>query len=255
MSREVTGIAHLRLRELRIIFQHRYGHTLPDDDAGREDLAIALDHAAGLSGDPRQRMMNFASIWAPWIDPDELEDMIENALRNGQRWTADALADQLGLTESQRKDWAIKTIGIAGMHKAERVVIQKARKRVRDRDRKRLKQAAKARAERGCPWEKSGISRATFYRRKLNGHKPWLWDNSPRAEALLCPLDPDKWMSASELANKVKTWPAFRGLSRAALMRAVYRGLDELKKAGRIEDRHEQIDGRDVRFARRIVMQ
>jgi hypothetical protein len=34
-----------RLRDLDRLFHHRYrGLALPDDDSGREDLAVALDH-------------------------------------------------------------------------------------------------------------------------------------------------------------------------------------------------------------------
>lgn len=32
----------LRLGDVQKVLQHRYGHTLPDDDAGREDLRELL---------------------------------------------------------------------------------------------------------------------------------------------------------------------------------------------------------------------
>jgi len=34
-------ITAIRLRELERLFRHRYGMTLPDDDAGRDDLTVA----------------------------------------------------------------------------------------------------------------------------------------------------------------------------------------------------------------------
>ena len=46
-AREGTAsvIDRKRLRDLDRLFHHRYrGLTLPDDDSGRDDLAIALDH-------------------------------------------------------------------------------------------------------------------------------------------------------------------------------------------------------------------
>lgn len=54
-------VAAMTLSGLQRLFRHRYGVTLPDDDAGRDDLRLALRYAAHLS-DGSKRMTNFVEV-------------------------------------------------------------------------------------------------------------------------------------------------------------------------------------------------
>jgi hypothetical protein len=62
-------ITVLRISELERYLRLRYGAVLPDDDAGREDLVILLNHVAHNRTDPGGKMPGFARRWAPWQSP------------------------------------------------------------------------------------------------------------------------------------------------------------------------------------------
>ena len=64
-------IAYFRLRELERIYARRYGLVLPDDEAGRGDLSIALNHIVFRSGDVLAKMLGWARRWAPWLPEAE----------------------------------------------------------------------------------------------------------------------------------------------------------------------------------------
>src|SRR5207344_946669 len=91
-------IGRQRLRDLGRFFHHRSGSLmLPDDDSGRADLAVALDHIVWRS-DGALVLKNWVGSWAPWISDSELETMVKAA---GQTWTATALGTHLGLTDDE----------------------------------------------------------------------------------------------------------------------------------------------------------
>jgi hypothetical protein len=166
-------IVGLRIRDLCILFRSRYGgfDKLPDDDAGREDLYIAVNHLACLAH-PRKHVTNWIESWAPWLTVAEQRDLVGQALANPQRWTADQLAWRLRLTREQRTMLGITTIGAIDESKAARA----KRRRERDRFRKQAQRRAKGCKSRkeyekqsisDCrPWEGEGISRRTWYRRR-----------------------------------------------------------------------------------------
>ena len=66
MSKAET-IRRLLIGELQRIYRGRYGPTLPDDDAGRDDLELMLIHAA-----PDKRT-NMLAAWAPWMTAAEAD--------------------------------------------------------------------------------------------------------------------------------------------------------------------------------------
>ena len=57
-------IANIRLRELERLFGDRWGDALPDDDAGRDELLIALHHIVPIAECPDAAMKDWASVWA-----------------------------------------------------------------------------------------------------------------------------------------------------------------------------------------------
>lgn len=160
----------LRMSDLATLFRSRYGTALPDDDAGRDDLTVALNHLACLAH-PRGHIANWIDLWVPWLTAKEQRDLVPPILANPQRWKADALAWRLRLTMEQRTMLGITTIGAIDANKGART----KRRKQRDRDRKtsaRRKQGIKPRKlyeeqslSRTRPWEAAGISRRTWYRR------------------------------------------------------------------------------------------
>ncbi len=168
-----TRMAWLRLAEMERLFAHRYGCTLPDDDAGRDDLELALHHIAGAGIDVAHRCVSWARLWAPWMSKDAAKALAEQVIASLLHFRAAPLGRRLRLTKAERAVLKIRTIRAIDATEA-----PAQRKRRLDRDRK-AKQRAEARAarpepiSRTKPWEAEGISRRTWYRRKR--HPPSLW--------------------------------------------------------------------------------
>jgi hypothetical protein len=188
-SRNATPVTipTLRSAELRRLFQHRYGHTLPDDDAGRDDAFVMAHHLAH-GQDAERRIGLWLGLWTPWMGSTEANQLITRVITKPLRWRADKLGIRINLTETERQRLAITTIGSVEVTKAER--LQRRRERDRLRRRRQLRaQGAKPRAEyeansasRTKPWEALGISRRSWYHNQTeqpreaqvpNPPKPW----------------------------------------------------------------------------------
>jgi hypothetical protein len=159
-------LARLRIGELVRLFKDRYrSDQLPDDDAGRPDLRLLLDHAAQIGPE-------IARQWAmklmPSLDDDDSLDDLLKEVGTGRRWDADDLARAVGLEDARRARLRIKTIGATDCGKAQRLTRRKRNRNAADRAR-RAKSGATPRAqsvERAAPWIEAGISRRTYYNRK-----------------------------------------------------------------------------------------
>jgi hypothetical protein len=166
-------IIMVRLRELERLFASRYGATLPDDDAGHDELLVAANTIAGAYKDENtaSRIVSWARVWAPWLPAAEAEALAARVAANPHRWTADTLAWRLRLTTVERDALGITTIGAVDMSKAERLARRKERKRVTEVGRRKAKGAVSraayeaASASRIKPWATLGMSRRTWYRR------------------------------------------------------------------------------------------
>ena len=139
-----VSMAALRVAELRRLFESRYGDTLPDDDAGRDEVFVMVNHLARRAGDQRMRIASWCEMRAPWMRGDELEEMIAKALTNPLRWRADALAGRLNLTLAERTRLRITTIGATDRTKTERAADRRERKRLAEQARRRAKGKAAA---------------------------------------------------------------------------------------------------------------
>jgi hypothetical protein len=216
----INFIGRKRLRDLERFFHHRYGSlTLPDDDSGREDLAVALDHIVRRSDGPLL-LRKWVASRAPWISDSQLEMMVIAA---GRTWTATALGTHLGLTDEERTELKITTIAPCGLTEAEWKEIRKSRKRQRDRDTKRRKRA-QAKAACGIPNSRQ-----------------------VRVDNVRSLLSPDG-ISTSLLFERVTIFPEFCALPRDSLRRAVNRIIHDLARANEVE-----ISGpRDARLIREV---
>lgn len=178
------GIANLRLRQLERLFHDRYGDALPDDDAGRDDLLIALHHIAALAQRADEAMTFWAAVWAPWIDEDELKGIIETVLAKPLKWKAATLGSRLRLTGTEHDALGITTFRPHGVSDAD----QRERRQMDKNKAKTAKRRAAGsvpreewlagRLSRSRPWEAEGISESTWRRRKRRAQTS---DRSPGA--------------------------------------------------------------------------
>src|SRR5262245_5719940 len=168
-------IRRLRLGELKRVLLRRYGHELPDDDAGRADLELLLD-VVSFARERRRRMKNIIETWAPWMDTAEAYELVENVLRKRayeRKIKKDELGAALNLTFLERQALVIRTIAPADLTPEEFEEKRKDRRRAKQREQKmraRRKTGVKSRvAYRATslvhqkPWQRDGISERTWY--------------------------------------------------------------------------------------------
>jgi hypothetical protein len=167
-------LRRLRLGDLKRLFRKRYGHTLPDDDAGREDLRELL-LPISLGSEAGRKMENAVAVWAPWMATDEAQQLIDQinlTPTQHRKPTARDLGERLRLTYEQRKALGIRTIAPCDMSDEELHDRRKARRAYLQWKRRQAK-GGMTRAEyssksltRLQPWDAQGISRRTWYRRR-----------------------------------------------------------------------------------------
>jgi hypothetical protein len=164
------SIVIFRLRDLENLFAYRYGPTLPDDDAGREDLYVAASHIFRI-GHPEEHIPAWARLWCPWLGKEECDKLIADVARRREWWKAKALGRIMRLDAATRDLLGITTF---------RAIDQSENKRTRRRKKQdaarhralRAKGGAKPHAmsaARTKPWLALGISRRTWYRNRRNG--------------------------------------------------------------------------------------
>jgi hypothetical protein len=168
-DRQPVSIAAVRVGELQRLFQARYGQTLPDDDAGREDARIMAHHLARLPNAER-RIPNWLDLHAPWMTPSEIRSLTAEAFTKRRKWKADRLAVRLNICDAERSRLAITTIGAVDADRAQRLARRRDRARQRKEESRRAK-GAKPRVEyeanslsRNEPWKTLSMSRASWYR-------------------------------------------------------------------------------------------
>jgi hypothetical protein len=130
-----------RARELRRFLEHRYGEALPDDDAGRDDLALLLGYVMQLNpGRGVPAMIAEARTWAPWLAYYEARDLAERiAASRPTKLKADTIAERIGCTYVERTMLGLTTIGACDLTRAERN--KATRKRRTDAERERCRKA------------------------------------------------------------------------------------------------------------------
>ena len=167
-----------RLGDLKRVLRSRYVHTLPDDDAGRDDLELLLD-VVSFVANARYRMKNEVEIWAPWMSTEESYELVEHVLRKPEylrKIKAAPLGEKLGLTYREREALGIRTIRPGDLTPEQFQEKRREKRREKDRARKlrrRRRTGAKSRVvyratslSRQKPWERLGISRRTWERRR-----------------------------------------------------------------------------------------
>jgi hypothetical protein len=167
-------IRRLRLGDVQKVLRQRYGHTLPDDDAGRVDLRELL-MPISLGQEAGRKMENAIELWAPWMDAGEAGQLMDEINRLPlylRKPKARDVGQRLRLTYQQRKAWGIRTITPFDLTDNELAERRKAHKQYL-RWLRRRNAGALTRAEylansrtRNKPWEKEGMKHRTWYRKQ-----------------------------------------------------------------------------------------
>ena len=165
--------ASIRISQLKRIYADRYGPVLPDDDAGREDLLILLNHVAHRqTKDPIALMHIEIDQLAPWLDDDDRAAFIGKVMRNPIRYGATTLAEKLRLADADRERLGITSIRPFDVSAEE--LLKRSKVKDCEGHRKRRRAAGcQPRSEyeaqsisKQQPWIAEGISRRTWYRRQ-----------------------------------------------------------------------------------------
>jgi len=186
--REET-IRRLRLGDLQKVLRWRYGPTLPDDDAGRDDLRLLLQTISIGQGD-WTKLKNAIEVWAPWMNAAEALQLIDEVNRTPdylRKPKARPLGEKLGLLNSERIRLGLRTIAPIDMTDEQLEEQRRNRKRAREQHRRRAKGITPRDVylanslTKLKPWRAAGISRATWFRRRETGLRPIKLTNTGHA--------------------------------------------------------------------------
>jgi hypothetical protein len=165
--------AAIRVAELTRLYEYRYGPgPLPDHEDSITRARVMVHHLGRL-WDGTRRVATWLDRNAPWLGVRSQEQLIRDTQERPLRWRADRLAWKLQVTAAERHTLNLRTIGAIDQTKEQRADIAKQRKRERDQQRRRA-DGIKPRAQYEAaaitttkPWITQGISRRTWYRRRL----------------------------------------------------------------------------------------
>ena len=161
-----ADIRAIRLGELCKLLRSRHGATLPDDDQGRAELAVLAHHLAMLPGDQLKRLAGAIDTWAPWLDEDDRDELVDRVTHRPIKFKAAAVGDALRLTCAERNALRITTIAAVDAPDIKTAARDKKRQQRRLAGRKPRAAYLAASLSRTKPWEADGISRSAWERRR-----------------------------------------------------------------------------------------
>ncbi|WP_316185865.1 MULTISPECIES: hypothetical protein [unclassified Bradyrhizobium] len=207
-------IARFRPGELYRLMAVRYGRRLPPNDDGARFRDRMLDTLVLSGMDGRRRAANFLAFRCPWMSAAARAAAMEVAFRTRRYWSAEALGNDLDVTEAEHAKARIRTFRVAGMSDA----AMKAKRQAKDAARKREERLRER------------------LRSKTKTPKP-----ARRVGAILDLLPKDDWWSVTAVVNQLeraKTF-AFAGLGKGtgSLRPAVHRAIKQGVEEGRLQAR------------------
>ncbi|SFH69956.1 hypothetical protein [Bradyrhizobium sp. cf659] len=208
-------VARFRPRELLRLMSIRYGREIHADEAGLRLRDRMLD-ALALSGSAgRRRAENFLTLYCRWMTACERDSAIEAAFRDQRLWSAEALGNDLDVTEAEHARARIRTFRIAGMTDAD-MKIKRAAKEAARKKQERLQQRL--------------------------GRKPKEPRPAARVDAILNIMPEDhRWWSVGAVISELKRSKAiaFATLDKqtSSLRPAVHRAIKHGVAEGRLDTR------------------
>jgi hypothetical protein len=207
-------VARFRPREMLRLMAIRHGRALPEDETGARFRDRMLDTFAVLGSKGRLQAESFLMFRCRWMTSAERADAIEAAFSARRLWTAEALGNDLDVTEEEHKRARLRTIRVAGMTDAEMKVRRGAKDAARKRE-MRLQQRLEPRPRASKP--------------------------ARRVDAILNILPNDGWWNVTAVVSQLERSKAivFGDLDREAgsLRPAVHRAIKHGIKDGRLEAR------------------
>jgi hypothetical protein len=129
-----------RLREgdIRTVLLDRWGGTVPSDDAGRDDLRLLLLY---VSAGPNafHKLPRTIQAWAPWMQPDEAKELIDEVNRTPHLPGAKKLGEELRVTNEIRERLKVWRITACDMTTRQRREWRRRKEKERDRQRRELR--------------------------------------------------------------------------------------------------------------------
>jgi len=185
-SKQAFDRTRQRLREIERVIVRRHVTLPATDDVEIYLIALAQTHRALLikagktaTVDDIVDRLAVSKVVGPGLVYRQLRDAAVAAIDNPRMGKADAIAAKLMVTDDERVELKLRSIGAHDVDKQERARRRKECNRQRAKER-----AARLRAERRAmtreaylaqakakaaarvkPWEQAGVSRATWYRR------------------------------------------------------------------------------------------
>lgn len=138
------GMAAFRLAEMTRWLHDQYGAGV-ELEHNLENYAIVrlfAHHMGGLR-DTARRIQKWTDTYASWLDPRDLERLINEVEACPLKWTADKLAWKLRLTDAKRTELNIRTIGAIDCNKDQRKARDKAKRAERERNRRKAKSSSR----------------------------------------------------------------------------------------------------------------
>src|SRR4051812_45891384 len=100
----------LRNADVRRVLEDRYKGAFPDDDAGRDDIFLALQARAPL-GEGEIDLRKYITRVAPWMTVGDSSRLLDRVFEKPLKFKADTLGRHLGLTDAKRTELKAFTIG------------------------------------------------------------------------------------------------------------------------------------------------
>ena len=110
-SQVYIHIGRIRIGDLNKLFGLRYGdgklYVFPDDDAGREDLKILLQHYGHTNP---HKVYSIAKVRAPWMEAPEVWKLVEQVNAFPQKWRTATIGRLLNVTFEEWAALRLRTI-------------------------------------------------------------------------------------------------------------------------------------------------
>jgi hypothetical protein len=161
--------------EVPRLLRYRYGgDVLPDDDAGRDDLFIALQVRAP-KGEGEPVLRDYIKRIAPWLTPHETAALLDRVYGKPFKFNATTLGEKFGVHDAERTFLGLTQMRPVDISPEGFEARRAAKKTVKQRERRRalgvpsraewLRRNNKSKNE---PWRSAGMSKSTWHRRKLH---------------------------------------------------------------------------------------
>lgn len=186
-QRGPQSVKNLQLGAVRAILKDRYGAgsehwTVPDDDAGRDDINILAEVLAAIPGKTHGAVVREIRTRAPFLTDSEADHIAEAsaAFEVQKLVNTESIGNRINLSDEKRRALKTWTIRPAGYSKDDLKREAKEREAARKREKRAAERAARPPKEPPAHggWKASGLPKSTFYDRQKNppkpkGPKPW----------------------------------------------------------------------------------